>query len=132
MVASSSAAGALARLFRPAARAGLQSAGIMTCADATTQLAVEKRRLFDDGDTQNCNAADCNSERDLLGYDQWRTLRWSLVGLTLHGPYFLHAFARLDRHFGPATSLSGVATKTAVAQFIVFPPYLAACSSTWD
>ncbi|KAL9180481.1 hypothetical protein ACHAXT_010934 [Thalassiosira profunda] len=97
----------------------------MTCADAATQTLVEKRRLFGGDDTQKNNAADCNSETNIC-YDPWRTLRWSLVGLTLHGPYFLHAFARLDRQFGPTTSLSVVATKTAAAQFIVFPPYLAA------
>ena len=104
-------------LFKSAAiRAGMQSASIMTVADIMTQLVVEKKSLVDD-----------NTGKDLARYDPVRTLRWATVGLTLHGPYFRYCFARLDQIFaGTAQSLLVVAKKTALAQFIVFPPYLVA------
>ena len=103
-------------LFKSAAiRAGMQSASIMTVADIMTQLVVEKKSLVVD------------TGKDLARYDPVRTLRWATVGLTLHGPYFRYCFARLDQIFaGTAQSLLVVAKKTALAQFIVFPPYLVA------
>ena len=106
-------------LFKSAAvRAGMQSASIMTVADIMTQLVVEKKSLVGN-----------KSEDDnvVARYDPVRTLRWATVGLTLHGPYFRYCFARLDQMFaGTAQSLLVVAKKTALAQFIVFPPYLVA------
>mmetsp|Transcript_19375 Transcript_19375/g.41805 ORF Transcript_19375/g.41805 Transcript_19375/m.41805 type:complete len:291 (+) Transcript_19375:124-996(+) len=111
-------------LFRPTARAGLQSASVMTVADIVTQLLVEKRTLFGGGTDEEIKTDD--SQSSVAEYDPVRTLRWAIVGLTLHGPYFFNAFARLDRIFGAATSLLVVAKKTAFAQFVVFPPYLVA------
>jgi protein Mpv17 len=78
----------------------------MSLADALTQTVVERRRNADDG------------------YDVTRTLRWSLCGFLLHGPYFLAGFSVIDKRLGPATSWKVVAQKTAVAQFVLFPPYL--------
>jgi protein Mpv17 len=58
------------------------------------------------------------------GYDVERTLRWSICGLVLHGPYFYCGFSVLDKRLGRATSWKVVAKKTAAAQFVLFPPYL--------
>ena len=103
-------------LFKSAAvRAGLQSGCIMTVADIMTQLVVEKRSL-QDGDSDSEGVA---------RYDPVRTLRWTTIGLALHGPYFRYCFSRLDQMF-KTQSLLVVAKKTALAQFIVFPPYLVA------
>ena len=87
----------------------------MTVADIMTQLVVEKRSLQD---------GDSDSE-DVARYDPVRTLRWTTIGLALHGPYFRYCFSRLDQMF-KTQSLLVVAKKTALAQFIVFPPYLVA------
>ena len=76
----------------PIVRAGLQSGSIMTVADVLTQLGVER----------------CPE------LDHRRTLRWTLGGLCLHGPYFFKAFQILDKTLGPATSLKVVAQKTAM------------------
>lgn len=89
----------------PILHAGLQSGTIMSMADALTQTIVE-----------GGIAADT--------YDARRTLRWSICGLLLHGPYFFSGFSIIDKLFGPATSWKVVATKTAAAQFVLFPPYL--------
>lgn len=48
--------------------------------------------------------------------DFQRTLRFALVGLTLHGPYFLHGFRWLDATFGPSKSLQIAVAKTALGQ----------------
>lgn len=93
-------------MLRQVARAGAQSGTIMTLADMGTQLLVEGKTPDD--------------------YSVERTLRWTAIGLTMHGPYFLAGFAMLDKQFGAATSLRVVATKTAVGQLVVFPPYLVA------
>jgi Mpv17 / PMP22 family len=88
--------------------AGLQSGTIMGVADVATQLVVDDDRHSDNS-----------------SWDYVRTLlRWSLVGVTLHGPYFAAGFARLDAIFGPATTITVVAQKTAAAQLFLFPPYL--------
>ena len=92
--------------FQGLLKAGLQSSTIMSVADVATQLMVERTGTAD--------------------YDIRRTLRFTLAGLTLHGPYFFAGFSALDKRFGPATSLMVVAKKTAAAQFILFPPYLVA------
>mmetsp|Transcript_10296 Transcript_10296/g.24694 ORF Transcript_10296/g.24694 Transcript_10296/m.24694 type:complete len:175 (-) Transcript_10296:473-997(-) len=97
-------------MLRQAARAGAQSGTIMTLADMGTQLLVEGKTTDD--------------------YSVERTLRWTVVGLTLHGPYFLGGFSILDKQFGAATSLRIVATKTATAQLLLFPPYLVALFGT--
>ena len=47
----------------------------------------------------------------------WRqTARFGTVGLTLHGPYFLHAFRWLDSRFGAAATLKTVRMRSAHGQ----------------
>eukprot|EP00921_Rhytidocystis_pertsovi_P018531 GHVQ01029310.1.p1 GENE.GHVQ01029310.1~~GHVQ01029310.1.p1 ORF type:complete len:181 (+),score=11.70 GHVQ01029310.1:636-1178(+) len=53
-----------------------------------------------------------------------RRLRWFLLGLTLHGPFFFWGMRRLDSFFGVAKNMSVVVKKTAAAQTLLFPPYL--------
>lgn len=84
----------------------------MSLADVTTQCFVEGRDFYKDG--------------GFGSYDIYRTLRWTVAGLTLHGPYFFVGFSYIDKLVGPATSLKAVAKKTALAQFCLFPPYLVA------
>ena len=50
-----------------------------------------------------------------------RTMRWSLVGLTLHGPYFFLTFGVIDKLWGAATGLGTVIGKTMTAQIFAFP-----------
>jgi hypothetical protein len=95
-------------MLTQALRAGLQSGSIMSVADVATQLAVEGKTLTEGS------------------YDWKRTLRWTLAGLTLHGPYFFVGFSIVDKRLGAATTWKVVAQKTAVAQFVLFPPYLVA------
>ena len=102
-------------MFAKALRAGLQSGSIMGIADASTQLFVEGRQMTTDQDTNP--------------YDATRTLRWALIGLFLHGPYFLKGFAFLDKTFAPKSasavvSWKTVAQKTVAGQLFLFPPYL--------
>lgn len=121
-------------LFRSAVvKAGLQSASIMTVADMTTQLLVEKRLFFANDQTPNLKQQlEVAVAVQETMYDPIRTLRWATVGLTLHGPYFLLSFGKLDRLMlgggggGTTNSLLIVAKKTAIAQLVIFPPYLVA------
>ena len=94
-------------MLKNALRAGVQSGSIMTVADIFTQWLVENKSFPEE-------------------YDAERTMRWTLAGLTLHGPYFFVGFSFLDKKFGAATSLKIVAQKTASAQFFLFPAYLVA------
>ena len=59
-----------------------------------------------------------------MNYDPY--MRWATVGLTLHGPYFLHAFGRLDCIMGGGTTLVHVTKKTATGQLVIFLTYLVA------
>ena len=88
-------------------KSGLQSATIMSAADIVTQWLVENKEFPSE-------------------YDVKRTLRWTLAGISLHGPYFFVGFTMIDKRVGPATTMTAVAQKTALAQFILFPPYLVA------
>lgn len=100
-------------------RAALQSASIMTVADVAMQLLVEDRTLpFPPDDLERGRP-----------YDPLRTMRWTTVGLTMHGPYFHLAFRRLDEAFGAGRSWSVVLKKTVAGQLLVFPPYLVALFS---
>lgn len=93
-------------LARQLFRSGLQSGTIMSVADVCTQLGVEGKSTDE--------------------YNPHRTLRWTVAGLTMHGPYFYMGFALLDRQFGAATSFRTVAAKTITGQVFLFPPYLIA------
>ena len=92
-------------------QAGAQSGTIMAVSDIGTQV-WEK--------------SSSSSTWTLSDLDAARTLRWTVAGIVLHGPYFATGFSFLDRQFGVATSLRTVVTKTAAAQFLLFPPYLIA------
>ena len=77
----------------------------MAAADAFTQKVVEKKPSF----------------------DVQRTRTWALAGLLIHGPYFFLGFRKVDQYFAvKLVSLEVVAKKTAIAQFVLFPPYLVA------
>ncbi|CAB9525550.1 Mpv17 / PMP22 family [Seminavis robusta] len=93
-------------LLKKAFQAALQSSCIMTVADVGTQWIVEGKNFSSD-------------------YDGTRTCRWTMAGF-LHGPYFFAGFSMVDQRLGAATSLKVVAQKTAIAQFVLFPPYLVA------
>jgi hypothetical protein len=96
-------------MWTKALQSGLQSATIMSLADVTTQWLIEGK--------------DFSHKRS---WDMHRTMRWTLAGLTLHGPYFFVGFSYIDKLVGPAVSLKVVTQKTALAQFCLFPPYLVA------
>ena len=96
-------------------RAGLTSSGIMTVADVIAQ----------------------NIERQVLGstpekpreYDPHRTVRFAVVGLTLHGPYFQRGFAMVDRHFGPSLlhgkpAWTVIGKKVLSTQFALNAPFM--------
>lgn len=98
--------GETSNLLMKAFRAGLQSGPIMALSDAATQLVIERKSIADGT------------------YDVYRSQRWALAGLLLHGPFFFLGFSFIDKRIGPVTSIQAVAQKTAFAQFCLFPPYL--------
>ena len=57
-------------------------------------------------------------------FDFARTLRFAVVGLTCHGPYFGLGFARIDAYFGQTKGLGMVLKKVAATQVFLNPPYL--------
>ena len=122
-------------LLRSVAKAGIQSASIMTIADIGTQLVVENRSFItheEKGICKDTHQASCvtatSSSSSSIDYDPIRTLRWTIVGLTLHGPYFFLAFGKLDRLFSTPT-FANAFKKTAITQLTIFPPYLVALFS---
>jgi hypothetical protein len=56
--------------------------------------------------------------------DIYRSLRFGVVGLTLHGPYFGLGFARIDAYFGQTKGLAMTMKKVVATQLILNPPYL--------
>lgn len=120
-------------LLRSVAKAGIQSASIMAIADISTQLVVENRSFITNEDKSICKdthqASDTQQpSSSSVNYDPIRTLRWTIVGLTLHGPYFFLAFGKLDRLFS-APTFANAFKKTAITQLTIFPPYLVALFS---
>lgn len=89
-------------VLRQIGKAALTSGSLYTLGDVVNQkLLIKKERL------------------------DWRqTLRFALVGATLHGPYFLGGFKVLDRVFGTGRSLSTVLLKSISGQMMVFPPFV--------
>lgn len=101
----------------------------MSVADVVTQISVEGKKITkcDNISPMASSSSSRHTQQQQAYenyYDPMRTLRWATVGLTLHGPFFLVSFAMIDRYMGAATTLQVVMKKTALAQFIVFPPYL--------
>eukprot|EP00397_Hematodinium_sp_SG-2012_P018644 GEMP01019106.1.p1 GENE.GEMP01019106.1~~GEMP01019106.1.p1 ORF type:complete len:125 (+),score=14.68 GEMP01019106.1:102-476(+) len=65
---------------------------------------------------------------DLLAQHVWanpwdykRSAQWGVLGLCLHGPWFLMSFRKIDAFFGPATNMATVLKKTAAAQCLISP-----------
>lgn len=115
-------------MWSKVAKAGTQSGSIMGVADIVTQILVEGKSLSGSDNDGLALRKDGTSNEP---FDPLRTFRWALAGLTLHGPYFFVGFSRVDAYYGAAAataapSLPLVAKKTAIAQFILFPPYLVA------
>jgi protein Mpv17 len=64
-----------------------------------------------------------------------RALKFGLVGLTLHGPYYFLTFSRISAIVAsrfPSRPVRAALIKTALAQFLVFPVYLPVFFGYWD
>lgn len=75
-----------------------------------------------------CQAIRCKTADKPISINHRQTQRFALIGLTLHGPYFYHAFRWLDRllpSHGAAVTLRQAMYKTAIGQVSVFPLYVA-------
>lgn len=98
-----------ALLARPLVRAALTSGSVMTLGDIFCQSIVR-------GST------------DVEKNDWSRTGRFGLVGLTLHGPYFLKAFQWLDGKMPPPPKprFSVAVRKSLFGQVTIFPVYVTA------
>jgi Mpv17 / PMP22 family len=100
----------------------------MCFADIMTQTVIEGRTWRKSHDASYT----FKSESAVGTFDPWRTCRWTVAGLTLHGPYFFVGFRRIDNVFSSRaanTSWLVVVKKTAAAQLVLFPPYLVALFS---
>ena len=120
--------------LRSVAKAGIQSASIMAIADISTQLAVENRSFITNEEKSICKDTHQASDKQQpsssspVYYDPIRTLRWTIIGLTLHGPYFFLAFGKLDRLFSTST-FANAFKKTFITQLTIFPhPSISHCS----
>ena len=106
----------------PVLKAALTSATIMSAGDLFCQglrLSLGSKR---EGGTKP-------SIKTLLPkIDLDETMRFGLVGLSLHGPFFYSAFRWLDSTFPPrpgaAPTFRLALTKTLIGQVTVFPVYL--------
>ncbi|KAK9820968.1 hypothetical protein WJX81_002298 [Elliptochloris bilobata] len=58
------------------------------------------------------------------GFLERRNARFSVIGLTLHGPLFYHGFRALDTHIGAAPTLRLAALKMLTGQLTLFPVYV--------
>eukprot|EP00656_Telonema_subtile_P056803 TRINITY_DN9175_c0_g1_i1.p1 TRINITY_DN9175_c0_g1~~TRINITY_DN9175_c0_g1_i1.p1 ORF type:complete len:221 (-),score=39.89 TRINITY_DN9175_c0_g1_i1:111-773(-) len=62
--------------------------------------------------------------------DWQRTVRFGIVGVTLHGPYFQRGFAKVDSMFGASLNKAGqplwgvVSKKVLVTQLALNPPFM--------
>jgi protein Mpv17 len=98
----------------------------MGLADTSTQFLVEGKRF---PSISEVGVVGEDGVFEDTVYDGFRTLRWTLMGLFLHGPYFLAGFSIIDRRFAASSASSAVswktvAKKTVTAQLVIFPPYL--------
>lgn len=105
-------------MWRGILKAGATSASIMSLADVAAQ-SIETKGF-----------SKARQGEDEAGWDPARTLRFGVVGLTLHGPYFFKGFAWVDRLFGPAVSSGGtvmwktLGQKVATTQLALNPPFM--------
>ncbi|EFJ47454.1 hypothetical protein VOLCADRAFT_92190 [Volvox carteri f. nagariensis] len=95
----------------PVVRAGVTSCIVMQAGDILCQ-SIQRRNK--------------SGALDWGAHDWKRTARFGLIGLTLHGPFFLWGFRMIDERFGPAKTLLTAAKKTAFGQVTIFPAYVAA------
>lgn len=107
-------------------RAGLISASVMTCSDAICQLLI--RPPAPAADALAGAPLDPNGQADRVTerrpYDVNRTLRFAVVGFTLHGPFFSTGLRLIERLYGPSKGFATVLKKTATSQLAMFPIYL--------
>jgi hypothetical protein len=106
-------------LAHPLVRGATQSGVIHFFADVFAQGLETNGEAF----SQN-RVSNSDDERSDRGWDYSRTMKFALVGLTLHGPYFGLGFARVDAYFGPVKGLAQTMKKTIATQLILNPPYL--------
>eukprot|EP01052_Picozoa_sp_SAG31_P047122 SAG31_NODE_9295_length_1303_cov_1.210133_2_plen_136_part_01 len=85
-------------------RAGLTSGVICTVGDILAQNIESRVR------------------KSPVPYDPYRTLRFGVVGLTLHGPYFQRGFAWVDKYFG-ASLANGKPLWPVIGKKIVFTQF---------
>lgn len=93
---------------------GLRAACLASCTPGHEPLALP---------SASCTAASsqpllpipsvANARSHISKANDWRrTARFGVIGLTLHGPYFLHGFRALDQRFGLAQDLKTVSFPT--------------------
>lgn len=97
--------------MRPLPRAALTSGTLMAVGDACCQCIQQKR------------AQHTQQHPQPIKLDVQRTLRFSVIGLTLHGPFFFKGFQWLDSYFGKAATFRNAITKSLVGQVTLFPTY---------
>ena len=100
-------------------RVAVQSAAIHTAADILGQ-SLERWGIVPrgggEGDAQNSGVSVSTGASSSNGWDTARTVRFAIVGGTLHGPYFGVGFAYLDRWLGASRSVGNVARKVIATQ----------------
>ena len=127
----------------PIVRAGLTSCVVMGVGDALCQSLLDTRTLQSNQnhpdashpndvvrstDTVSSEQTHSGTEEDKPRWDPWRTARFSLIGLTLHGPYFYTGFRTLDTYFGPSKSIATALKKTFAGQVdALVPIFLILC-----
>ena len=114
------AASLRAMLKTPVAKAAVTSGTVMLVGDVTCQ-ALQGRK-------SSPHAHQGQSSWSLRTNDWARSARFGLVGLTLHGPFFLHGFRWLDTaltpRIGTAVSLRTSIMKAFAGNVTIFPVYV--------
>jgi hypothetical protein len=111
-------------LGRPVVKAALMSGCVMAVGDLSCQTIVRYKAAQ--------AAAKSSSSRKVVeflqGNDWDRTARFGMLGITLHGPFFLYGFRWLDRSLAPllgqTVSLRTSAVKAIAGNLSIFPVYV--------
>jgi protein Mpv17 len=99
---------------RPTLKAALTSGIVMTAGDALCQV------IRNHNNSPPLYISSSNPSW------QWQqSLRFGIIGLTLHGPFFFRGFRWLDTTFGSSPTLKSAIIKVAIGQLTLFPTYLA-------
>lgn len=53
-----------------------------------------------------------------------QTIKFGLIGATLHGPYFFKGLELIEKYFGSKKDLYTLLQKSIAGQIYVFPPFL--------